>query len=206
MSTTVERSRDRELAERLERRARERYQERGRPHGGATLAPSRIVIHGVRPGESLLSALLRGEPLFSGAASSLYGLGREKIAGTATTQINWMTDTIKVALVISAYSPNLTTHEFLSDIGANIVGTDQTLTTKANALGVLNADNASWTAGAAPATGQTVTYLLLYKSTGTAGTSPLIGLIDTATNLPLSTNGGSVSVTWSTGSNKILKV
>lgn len=208
MSTTIQRAAEQERRERLERRARSFYERSPRPHG-ASLAPSlpqSITIYAVQPGESLLSAFLRGAVLFSGAASALYDKGREKIAGTATTQVNWMTDTIKVALVTNGYSPSLSTHEFLTDLGANTAGTAQTLTTPGNTAGVLSGDNLTWSGGAAPTTGLTVSYLAIYKSTGTAGTSPLLGLIDTATGLPLSTNGGSVSVTWSTGVNKIVKV
>lgn len=144
-----------------------------------------------------------GRIIVAGGASAFYGKGLEHIGAA---QMSFTSDTMKVALVTSAYSPNLSTHEVIGDLGATRVGTDQTLTTKTNTLGVFNADAATWSGGAAPATGQTVAYLVIWKDSGTAGTSWLFGQIDTATNLPLSTNGGSVSVTWSTGANKLAKL
>ena len=132
-------------------------------------------------------------------ANALYDKGRQSfLEGT----IAFLTDTIKIALVTSGYTPNLATHQFLSDLGANTVGTDQTLGTKTSTSGVANAANPSWTS----VTGTSITYLALYKSTGVAGTSPLIGLIDTATGLPFSITGGNVSVTFDTGANKIFKL
>jgi hypothetical protein len=68
---------------------------------------------------------------------------------------------------------------------------------------VANAANVTYTAVTA---GSTVTYLAIYKDTGSNSTSPLIALIDTATGLPVSTNGGDITVSWDTGANKILKL
>jgi hypothetical protein len=47
---------------------------------------------------------------------------------------------------------------------------------------------------------------VIYKDTGTAATSPLIAYIDTATGLPVTPNGGDITVTWDNGSNKIFKL
>jgi hypothetical protein len=45
--------------------------------------------------------------------------------------------------------------------------------------------------------GATVEALVIYIDTGTAGTSRLIGFIDTGvTNLPVTPNGGDISITW----------
>lgn len=113
---------------------------------------------------------------------------------TAGNAFNWGSDTIKAALVVSAYTPALTTHQFLSDLGANTVGTDQTLGSKTNTAGKLTSAAVTWTA---VASGSTVRYIALYKSTGTSTTSPLILLMDTTTGvtLPVSTNGGDITYT-----------
>ncbi len=135
-------------------------------------------------------------------ANALYDLGRQAFLEGS---IAYLTDTIKVALVKSAYTPSLSTHQFYSDLtpGSNVVGTPQTLGSKTSTNGVADAADISYTAVAG---GSTVTYLAIYKDTGSAGTSPLIGLVDTATGLPVSTNGGDVSVTWDNGANKIFKL
>ena len=90
---------------------------------------------------------------------------------------------IKVALCDSAYSPNQNSHDFFDDIthelsagsgysdgGATLTGkavTISTVTTKFDANDVAW-DNSSLTAR----------YAIIYYSTGTAATSPLIGYVD----------------------------
>lgn len=105
-------------------------------------------------------------------ANALYDLAR---AAFANAGINWVSDTINVALVSSGYTPNLATHQYVSDLGANRLGTDQTLASKTNVKGLCSAAAAYWPS--TPGSG-TAAYLAVYKSTGVAGTSPLIGLID----------------------------
>jgi hypothetical protein len=135
-------------------------------------------------------------------ANALYDLGRQKFLEGS---IAYLTDTIKVALVKSNYTPSLTTHEFYADVtpGSNVVGTPQTLASKTSTSGVADAADVTFTA---PSSGATVSYLLIYKDTGSNATSPLIALLDTATGLPLTTNGGDVNLVWDNGSSKILKL
>lgn len=130
-------------------------------------------------------------------ANAMYTLGRQKFLEGS---IAYLTDTIKVALVKSTYTPNLATHEFLSDLGANTVATDQTLASKTSTGGTADAADVSFSS---VPSGATVAYIAIYKSTGTASTSPLICLFDTATGLSFSTNGGTATITWSNGSDKI---
>lgn len=95
------------------------------------------------------------------------------------------TDTIKVALVTSSYTPNQDTDEFFDDVTNEVSATGytaggQTLTTPAVTAdttddeGVFDADDVSWTiTGSLTARGA-----VIYKDTGTPGTSPLICYID----------------------------
>ena len=48
--------------------------------------------------------------------------------------------------------------------------------------------------------------MLIYKDTGDNATSPLIALIDSATGLPITPNGGDIIVVWDNGANKIFKL
>ncbi len=130
-------------------------------------------------------------------ANALYGKGKEKFA---TALIDWSAATIKAALVKSAYTPNLSTHEFYSDISANVIGTPQTLGSKTYTLGVMDAADITYTAVTA---GDTAKAVVLYKDTGVAGTSPLIAYIDTITGFPLATNGGDITIQWDSGTYKI---
>lgn len=130
-------------------------------------------------------------------ANALYGKGKEKLL---TAAINLSSDTIKVALVSSAYSPNLSTDEFHSTISASILGTPQTLASKSITLGVFDAADITF---AAVAGGSTASRLVIYKDTGLSASSPLLAVIDTITGFPLATNGGDVQVAWDSGANKI---
>lgn len=133
-------------------------------------------------------------------ANALYNKGREKFL---TSSVSWSADTIKVALVdTGVYTPNLTTDEFYTSISAAVVGTPQTLGTKTTTDGVADAADVTFTA----VTGASCEAIVIYKDTGVAGTSPLIAYIDTATNLPVTPNGGNISITWDNGTNKIFKL
>lgn len=136
-------------------------------------------------------------------ANALYDKGRE---GFLDGSIDWDTDTIKECLV-RGYAVNLATHQFLSDItgggGGTIVSTSAALASKTVAAGV--ADAADVTHSAVPA-GAAIPYIIIYKDTGVAGTSRLIAYIDTATNLPVTPNGGDITVAWDNGANKIFKL
>lgn len=135
-------------------------------------------------------------------ANALYDTGR---ASFANAGIAWLTDTIKAQLIdYGAYTPNLATDAFISDIPAGAkIGAAVALTTKTNVAGVLGAANVSFTGlSAAPS----LEAVALYKDTGTPATSQLICLIDTATGLPVPAGASQVNVTWDTGANKILKL
>jgi hypothetical protein len=134
-------------------------------------------------------------------ANALYDKGRE---GFLDGSIDWDTNTIKVVLLDGAdYTPNLATHDNLDDVTAGArVGTPQTLGSKTVTDGVADAANATFTA----VTGDPCEYILIYKDTGVESTSRLIALIDTATGLPVTPNGGDIVISWDDGANKIFKL
>jgi hypothetical protein len=76
------------------------------------------------------------------------------------------------------------------------------LASKTYTAGVFNAANVTLTA----VTGSAVNYIVIYADSGTDSTSRLIALIDTATGLPVTPNGGDITITWDTGTNKIFKL
>ncbi len=134
-------------------------------------------------------------------ANALYDKGRE---GFLDGTIDWDTDNIKVVLVdTAAYTVNLATHDFLDDIviGARIA-TSANLASKTVTAGVADAADVTFTA----VTGASVEALVIYKDTGVAGTSRLIAYIDTGTGLPVTPNGGDITVQWDSGANKIFKL
>lgn len=131
-------------------------------------------------------------------ANRLYTKARESFL---KGEISWSSDTIKCCLASASYSANTSTDQYLSDIpGGDIIATSAGLGSKATTGGTADAADVTFTAVAGGSTG---TQLVIYQDTGVAGTSRLIALIDTATNLPVVTNGGDITVSWDNGSNKI---
>lgn len=133
-------------------------------------------------------------------ANALYAKGKEKILSGS---INFSSDTIKAALLSSAYTANLSTDEFWSGISANLLNTAQTLGSKSVTSGIFDAADVTFTA---VTSGSTAKAIVIYKDTGTASTSPLIAYIDTITGFPLATNGGDITITWDNGSYKIFSL
>jgi hypothetical protein len=134
-------------------------------------------------------------------ANALYDIGRQKFLEGS---IAWLTDNIKAVLVDSgAYTRNLATDDFLDDIPAGArIATSSNLASKTSTSGVADAADVVFTA----VSGATIEYVVLYKDSGVAATSPLICCVDTATGLPLTPNGGDVTVAWDNGANKIFKL
>ena len=133
-------------------------------------------------------------------SNALYAKGKEKILSAA---INFVSDTIKVALVKNTYPQNLSTDEFYTDISAYVLGTPQTLGSKSVTAGVFDAGDATYTAVTA---GDTSEGVVIYKDTGVAGTSALIAYIDAITGFPLATNGGDITIQWDNGAYKIFSL
>jgi hypothetical protein len=132
--------------------------------------------------------------------SALFDHGRQAFLEGS---IHWLTDTINAVLVTTAYTPNLVTDQFLSDVGENTIGTPQTLTHPSSTAGVADADDVVFTAVVA---GSIVKYVLIYKLGDMDSNSPLIASIDIATGLPISTTGNDINVQWDNGSNRIFKL
>jgi hypothetical protein len=134
-------------------------------------------------------------------ASGLYDKGRE---GFLDGSINWSSGDIRTVLVRSAYSVNLATHQFVSDITTgNENGRSATLGTKTVTAGVADAADTTITATAAAASNA----LVVFQHTGTDATARLIAYIDTATGLPFTPAVSQVvPIAWDNGANKIFKL
>jgi hypothetical protein len=103
-----------------------------------------------------------------------------------------LTGTLRVALVDTGTYTYSAAHEFLSSL-SGVVGTAQVIGSKTYVNGLLDGADVTFTA----VTGATVEALVLYIDTGVAGTSRLVAYIDTGvTGLPVTPNGGDITVTW----------
>lgn len=134
-------------------------------------------------------------------ANTLYDKARQRFL---EGNFNLLTDNVKAYLVdTGSYTPNFTTHEFISDVstGARIAG-PVLLPNRVTTGGAFDADDITFPS----VSGASIEAIILFKDTGTDGTSPLIAYIDSATGLPITPNGGDIIVTWDNGTNKIFKV
>jgi len=128
----------------------------------------------------------------------MYPTFKELLIGTGG--VNLGTDTIKVALVDTGTYTYSAAHDFYNDVSAGVVGTPQTIANTTIASGVFDGDNVTFTS----VTGNSVEALVIYKDTGNAATSNLVMYIDTGvTGLPVTPNGGNITITWDNGANKI---
>lgn len=117
-----------------------------------------------------------------------------------TSLVDFDGDTIKAMFVDHADdTPVPATDDFIDDIlsAARVpaIGSCPTLgtiTIGTVAAGVFDAADTVFTS----LTGDPSESLILFKDTGSEATSKLIAFWDTATGLPLTPNGGNVTVTW----------
>lgn len=98
-----------------------------------------------------------------------------------------------VALVDTGTYTYSAAHDFYSDL-SGVVGTDQEITTVTTTGGLIDGNNVTFTA----VSGATVEALVLYRKNAGANTTwRLVAYIDTSvTGLPVTPNGGDISVTW----------
>lgn len=134
-------------------------------------------------------------------ANALYGKGREGFLGGT---IDWDTDDIRIILIDAAdYSKSIDVDDFLDDIaGAARVAVSDALASKTITLGVADAADKTWSA----VSGDVCEEIIGYYHTGVESTAALIFNIDTATGLPVTPNGGDITVSWDSGANKIFKL
>lgn len=133
-------------------------------------------------------------------ANALYVAFRNGVLGSHATRVDLDADTIKAALIDHGTdTPAPTTDDFYNDISAGLVGSLSSAlankTVGTVAAGVFDADNVTFSA----VTGNSVESVNVLKDTGNSATSDLIAYFDTATGLPVTPNGGDITVTWAAG-------
>jgi len=115
-------------------------------------------------------------------------------------EIDFDTDTIKVALTTSAYTPDQDAHDYFNDITNQVTGTGYTaggVTLASKTIGYTNGTNVTkFDAADVSWTSSTITarYAVIYVDTGTASTSALLAYVDFATDQ--SSSSGTFSIVW----------
>ena len=135
-------------------------------------------------------------------ASKLYG---NFLLKALNKEVDFDSDTIKVALLTSSYTPDQDAHDYFNDVstyevtgtgytsgGATLASKTATYDSATNVI-VLDAADVTWSASTI-----TARYAVVYDSTGTASTSALIGYVDFGSDQ--SSTNGNFTITWdSTG-------
>lgn len=132
-------------------------------------------------------------------ASKLYG---NFLAQALNKEVDWDSDTIKVALLTNSYTPDQDAHNYYDDVVANeVTGTGYTaggitLANKTNTYNagtntiVLDADDVTWSSSTI-----TARYAVIYDATpATNATKPLIGYVDFGSDQ--SSSNGNFTITW----------
>lgn len=134
-------------------------------------------------------------------ADYLYDKGRESFL---KGEISWNSDTIKLVLVDTAsYTPSQSSDQYLSDIAGGMrVATSGALASKTTTSGVADAADVTLSS----VSGATSEALVIYKDTGSAATSNLICKMDTYNGLPVTPNGGNITIAFPNDPNKIFKL
>ena len=131
--------------------------------------------------------------------SKLYG---QFLAKALNKEVDFDSDTIKVALVSSSYTPNQDTHQYWSDVntyevsGTGYTAGGQTLGSKtvtydsANNIIILDAADTTWSSSTI-----TARYAVIYDDSGATNASKaLIGYVDFSSDQ--SSTNGNFTITW----------
>lgn len=124
-------------------------------------------------------------------ANGLYANAKELFLNG---DLDWASHNIKCVLVDTAsYSVNFATDVYLEDIpSGDRIATSGNLSGKTSTGGVADANNVTF----ATVTGDQSEALVIYRDVTNETDSPLIAYIDTATGLPVTPNGGDITVEW----------
>lgn len=134
--------------------------------------------------------------------SKLYG---NFLLKALNKEVDFDSDTIKVALLTSSYTPDQDAHDYFNDVstyevtgtgytagGITLASKTATYDSGTNVI-VLDAADVTWSSSTI-----TARYAVVYDSTGTSSTSALIGYVDFGSDQ--SSTNGNFTITWdSTG-------
>lgn len=122
-------------------------------------------------------------------ASAIYPKAKEALL---KADIDLENDTIRAVLVDTGTYTYNSAHDFYNDLSGVVGSESGAFASKTFTNGVFDAADITFTA----VTGNTVEAIVIFKDTGNATTDALIAYIDTGTGLPVTPNGGDISVAW----------
>lgn len=137
-------------------------------------------------------------------ANALFDKGREHFLGAT---LDWDGFEMRIALVDDTdVTFDLATNEDWADLVAGLVHANaesDALGSKSITAGVADAADKTWST----VTGDAADYVICFYETGNDATSFLVFALDSATSgIPVTPNGGDITITWDSGANKIFKL
>lgn len=123
-------------------------------------------------------------------ADAVYPIGGTSILSGSINFAN-AGDNFRVVLVDTGTYTYSAAHDFHDDL-SGIVATSANLSGQAVTSGVFDATDETFSA----VTGATIEAYVLYKWTGTSGTSDLLFYVDSASEFPITPNGGDITIVW----------
>lgn len=122
-------------------------------------------------------------------ADAVYPKGLENFGAG---NIDYDANTIKITLIDAADYTYSSAHDAIDDVPAAARVASATLGTKTNTNGTLDAADPTFSA----VTGDVSEALVIWKDSGVEATSWLIAYIDSYTGLPVTPNGGDITVAF----------
>jgi hypothetical protein len=133
-------------------------------------------------------------------ANTLYPSFKQLLLGG---DIDLANDDIRIILIDTADYTYSAAHDFLDDVAAGSrVATSSALASKTITNGVFDAADKTITA----VTGDQFEAIIIYKHTGTEGTSPLIAYLDSGYDFPKTPDGGDMLIQFPADANKIFSL
>ena len=131
-------------------------------------------------------------------ANALYGLGRQAFL---EGDIAWDTDAIRAVLIdTDTYTVSIDAHNAYDDLSGVVGSESGAFASKTTTLGTADAADITFSS----VSGASVEAVVIFQDVGTASVDRLIAYIDTVSSgLPVTPNGGNITVTWDAGSDKI---
>ena len=127
-------------------------------------------------------------------ANALFDSGRD---GFLNGQFNWSSDLFKVILLSNQYSVDLINHTTTASV-AGTVAISGVMTTITPGKGVADANDLTISGVA----GTTITQYIVFHDSS----KKLIAYFDSSSNLPVTPNGGNITLQWSNTDHRIFKL
>jgi len=126
-------------------------------------------------------------------ANAIYPKWKEAVIAAVSNSS--LSGTVKAVLVDTGTYTYSASHEFQSSLSGT-VGTAATLASKTYTNGTFDAADVTYTA----VSGNSAEAIVIYIDTGSSATSRLVAYLDTGyTGLPVTPNGGDITITWAAG-------